>query len=59
MNCKVELANLNDIESILKLYSERMIWFKENNIKQWSRYLENHPKSEFENYKIMNDYCSP
>lgn len=43
----VELANINDIDIILELYSERMKWFKENNIKQWSRYLENHPRSEF------------
>ena len=56
MNCKVELANLNDIESILELYSERMTWFKENNIKQWSRYLENHPKSEFIEAIENNNY---
>ena len=47
MNYIVELANINDIDSILELYSERMKWFKENNIKQWSKYLENHPRSEF------------
>lgn len=47
MNYTVELASINDIGSILELYSERMKWFKENNIKQWSRYLENHPRTEF------------
>jgi len=47
MNYIVELANINDIDYILELYSERMKWFKENSIKQWSRYLENHPRSEF------------
>ncbi len=48
MNYKIELANLKDIDSILMLYSDRMKWFKDNNIKQWSRYLKNHPKEEFE-----------
>ena len=43
----LELANTKDIDSILKLYSDRMKWFKDNGIKQWSRYLENHPKEEF------------
>ena len=32
MNYIIELAKLNDIEYIIKLYSERMQWFKENNI---------------------------
>ena len=43
MNYKTELANINDIDSIIRLYSERMNWFKDNNIKQWSKYLNNHP----------------
>lgn len=47
MNYKVELAKINDLDSILELYSERMKWFKDNNIKQWSKYLQNHPKEEF------------
>ena len=47
MNYQIELANIKDIDSILKLYSDRMKWFKDNNIKQWSRYLEHHPKEEF------------
>ena len=45
----VELANMSNIDLILDLYSERMQWFKDNNIKQWNKYLINHPKSEFEN----------
>lgn len=53
MNYKTELANINDIDSIIRLYSERMKWFKDNNIKQWSKYLNNHPKSEFE--KAINN----
>ena len=48
MNYMVELANISEIDFILELYSERMQWFKDNNIKQWSKYLTNHPKSEFE-----------
>ncbi len=48
MDYKIELADIKDINSILILYSDRMKWFKDNNIKQWSRYLENHPKEEFE-----------
>lgn len=47
MNYIVALAEMKDIDSILTLYSDRMKWFKDNNIKQWSRYLQNHPKEEF------------
>ena len=61
MSYELEQANINDIDVILELYSERMQWFKDNNIKQWTRYLSNHPKSEFEeaisnkNYYIVKD----
>ena len=54
-NYIIEIAKMNDIECIIKLYSERMQWFKENNIKQWSKYLNNHPISEFEE-AINNNY---
>ena len=47
MDYIIELANIEDIDSILDLYSDRIKWFKDNNIKQWNRYLENHPKEEF------------
>ena len=47
MNYTIELAKIKDISLILKLYLDRMKWFKDNEIKQWSRYLENHPKDEF------------
>ena len=49
MNNQIELkkANIIDIDEIINMYAERMKWFKENEIKQWSRYLTNHPKSEF------------
>lgn len=59
MNYIIELADLNDINIILDLYKERIKWFKDNNIRQWSKYLINHPKSEFEelinnkNYYIL------
>jgi ribosomal protein S18 acetylase RimI-like enzyme len=61
MNYTIEIADISDIDSILKLYSERMQWFKDNNIKQWNKYLTNHPKSEFEgainnkNYYIIKN----
>lgn len=29
MKYKTELANINDIDSIIRLYSERMKWFKD------------------------------
>lgn len=47
MNYTCELANIEDLDTILNLYSERTQWFKENEIKQWSKYLQNHPKQEF------------
>lgn len=52
MNYTIEIADICDINSILELYAARMQWFKDNNIKQWSKYLTNHPKSEFE--EIIN-----
>jgi hypothetical protein len=61
MSYILELANISDIDSILELYSERMQWFKDNKIKQWNKYLTNHPKSEFEeainnkNYYIIKN----
>ena len=33
-----------------------MQWFRENEIKQWSRYLENHSKSEFEEVISKGNY---
>ncbi len=40
-------ASIDNIDEIINLYAERMKWFKENGIKQWSRYLTNHPKEHF------------
>lgn len=48
-------ASSEDLEEILKLYSDRTKWFKENKIKQWSKYLEHHPREEFEDI-INNGY---
>lgn len=55
----LKIAQISDLENIIELYKERMQWFKDNEINQWSRYLKNHPKSEFreviekENYFIL------
>lgn len=40
-------ATLDDLDKLLDLYKERTNWFKEKGIKQWSKYLEHHPKEEF------------
>ncbi len=47
MSYKIELATMEDLDSILALYSDRTKWFKDNNIEQWNRYLQDHPKEEF------------
>lgn len=44
---KVLKANTDDIDEVINLYAERMVWFKQNGIKQWSKYLTNHPKEQF------------
>lgn len=46
-NITFEKAIIKDIDEIINLYAERMIWFKEKGIKQWSKYLSNHPKEQF------------
>ena len=57
-NITFELANLKQLDDIYELYNNRTNWFKENNIKQWSRYIIRH-KSEFpiaienKNYYIL------
>ena len=40
-------ATLDDLDKLLDLCKERTNWFKEKGIKQWSKYLEHHPKEEF------------
>lgn len=57
-NIRFEIANLEQLPEIYQLYNNRTTWFKENNIKQWSRYVMRH-KDEFvlaiknENYYIL------
>lgn len=48
-NLKFEKANIKDIDEIMNLFSERIKWFKDNNINQWRRYFEFQPKTDFEN----------
>lgn len=47
-NIEFRKAYLSEIDEIYKLYIDRVKWFKDNNIRQWSKYLINHPKEEFE-----------
>lgn len=54
-NIKFKRAELSDIDKILDIYAERVLWFKQKEIKQWRNYLEHHPKSEFEDV-IKNGY---
>ena len=56
MEYKLELASIGDIDSVLELYSERIKWFKDNSIKQWTNYLNNNPKSVFVEKIINKDY---
>lgn len=46
---KIKNARHEQLDEILELYSDRTQWFKDNNIKQWSKYLVHHPKEEFVN----------
>ena len=48
-NITFKKAEINELDKILEVYSERIKWFKEKQIKQWNKYLEHHPKEEFEN----------
>ena len=57
-NIVFEVARLEELPQIYELYSSRTIWFKENNINQWSRYLIRHQKEfpvaiENQNYYIL------
>ena len=44
---ELELVYENDIDEILKLYEDRIAWFKQKQINQWQKYLEHHNKDEF------------
>lgn len=52
----IEKATIKDIDEIINLYVERMQWFKDNNIKQWSKFLTNHPKEQFIQVIENGDY---
>lgn len=41
-------AKLDELDKILVIYSERTKWFKDKKINQWSKYLEHHPRKEFQ-----------
>lgn len=51
-----EIANLKQLNEIYELYNNRTIWFKENNIKQWSRYIIRHEKEFPTSIKNKNYY---
>lgn len=55
-NINFKKAELNEIDKILEVFSERMQWFREKKIKQWGKYLEHHPKSEFEEVICKRNY---
>lgn len=53
-----EIANLKQLNEIYELYNSRTSWFKENNIKQWTRYIIRHENEfpiaiENKNYYIL------
>ena len=54
-NIKFIKAKIEDLDELINLFEERTKWFKENRISQWSKYLEHHPKKEFEKI-IKNGY---
>ena len=55
-NIIFEKANIKELDNILKLYKERMLWFKLKGIEQWSKYLTNHPKEQFAQVIEKGDY---
>lgn len=55
-NIQFERAKIEDLEEIIELFSERIEWFKENEIKQWSKFFINHPKEQFEEVIKKGEY---
>lgn len=55
-NIILEKATTDDIDEIINLYAERIVWFKEKGIRQWSKYLNNHPKEQFIQVIEKGDY---
>lgn len=43
------LAKDEDLDQIIKIIKQRQEWFKMKNIRQWSKYIENHPIEEWNN----------
>lgn len=48
-NYSFRLAKYEDLNQIMEMIKQRQDWFKKNNIKQWSSYLEHHPIEEWNN----------
>lgn len=46
-NLVFERAEAKQIDEIRNLYAERIQWFQEQNIRQWSEYLNRHSEEEF------------
>ena len=53
---RIRLAKRNELDAIYSMYEYRSKWFKENGIKQWSKYTKNHPKKKFSNELKNNLY---
>lgn len=49
-------ASITELDDILELYKERMKWFKDNNINQWSDYFKLNPKEKFIDAIENNNY---
>lgn len=49
-------ANIDNLDDILQLFTQRIKWFKEQEINQWQKYLEHHPRHEFEDVIVNGDY---
>lgn len=52
---EVTNASIDDVVCIYDLYQERVNWFKEKRIKQWTSYLQDHPKEELS--KLIQSGC--
>ena len=56
-NIIFKVAEISQLQEILKLYKDRSDWFKENGIDQWSKYLIRH-EEEFSISIKNKDYYS-
>lgn len=55
-NVLLSKATLDDLESIIDLYKDRINWFKENKIDQWTHFLDYTPRCAFETAIKNEDY---